>query len=107
MLRSIEALSDDDGGGPDDAGQVVAGNPAAGAVVPHAHPPKRKRSAMTSTDSIVEDSRLRQRLRQIVSSSCYCYKKSRKRRQASNCFVAFRDQLAFDQVLCLRRELKK
>eukprot|EP00435_Cladocopium_sp_Y103_P043325 s2636_g12.t1 len=101
MLGDIDALSDD--GAPPCSEQQPAEHAEETALV-QSVPRKRKPDALVDA---VLDSQIRQQLRHIVDSSCYCFKKSTSSARRQNCFIPFRERSMFDAALAVRLDLRK
>ena len=101
MLQNVISLSDDEGG----PGAVLPAEPQQIVAAP-----RRKRKSLPAPDPLVaaqELSGIRQDLARIVSSNCYCYRKSGLRRWGGSCFRAFQQKQLFGDLLALRSELQQ
>lgn len=99
-LSNVEALSDDDG-----AAALV---PAANAIAETGRVRNTKRRFAVGDPCAVQLARseTRQQLCKIVSTNCWCFKKSKMQSKAGSCLRGFQEPGIFDRVLQIRWDLR-
>ena len=98
-LDSVELLSDDDAAAPPAASAIVI------AETKRVRNTKRRFALGDESALQLARSEMRQRLRNIVSSNCWCFKKSKLKSKAGSCLRRFQEPAMFDRVVQVRWEL--